>query len=72
MPLRGDEQYVEIEGTLKRRTAKAILISTEDGEGWVARSCVHFSTDRAVDDMKDGEEGIFKIMEWVAEKNGFI
>lgn len=66
------EDYVEIEGTLKKRTAKAILIETEMGEGWVARSCCHFATDKAADEMDLGDAGQFKIMRWVAEERGFV
>lgn len=70
MPLSGDEKYVTVEATLKRRTARAILLRTELAEGWVARSCIHFTTDRAIDAMDDGDAGEFKIMQWVAEKTG--
>lgn len=71
MPLRGDEKYVDIDGTLVRKTRAAILIRTDLVEGWVPRSCVHFSTDKAVDDMADEEDGQFKIMRWLAEERGF-
>jgi hypothetical protein len=66
------DNYIVVHGTLKRSTTKAILIEVGDVEAWVPRSCCHFSTDRFVDDMTLGEEAEFKIMEWVAEKNGFI
>ena len=72
MPLRGDESYVEIEGKLKRKTRAGILIETELAEGWVPRSCVHFSTDKAIDDLDIGDEYQFKIMQWVAEDRGFV
>ena len=72
MPLRGDESYVTVQGKLKKLTQKAILIETELAEGWVARSCCHFTTDRAVDDMEIGTDAEFKIMEWVANQRGFI
>lgn len=70
--LKGDERYVTVQGTLKRKTPKAILITTEAGEGWVARSCIAFTTDKAVDDMNYGDEGEFRVMEWAAEKVGLI
>lgn len=72
MAFRSDETYVTVLGTLRRRTAKAALIETELGEGWVARSCCHFTTDRSIEAMALGDEGEFQIMEWVAEKNGLI
>lgn len=72
MPLSGDERYVEVEGKLKKRSAKAILIETELASGWVPRSCVHFSTDKMVDDMDLGDEASFKIMQWVATDRGLI
>lgn len=70
--LRGDEKHVEVEGTLKKRTAKAALIETEHGEGWVARSCIHFLTDKAIDEAEIGDAMQFKIMEWVAKERGFV
>lgn len=72
MSIRGDESYVEIEGELVKRTAKAILIKTDLSDGWVARSCCHFTTDKAADKMVLGDSGIFKIMRWVAEERGFL
>jgi len=72
MAIRGDEKYVEIEGTLVRKTRAAIRIKTDLAEGWVPRSCVHFATDKMVDDMGDDEDAQFKIMRWVAEERGFV
>ena len=72
MPLRGDEEYVEIDATLTGRTGKAIRIKNEFAEGWVPRSCVHYSTDTAVDRMDIGDDGLFKVMRWVAEERGLI
>ncbi len=72
MPLRGDERYVVVHGVLKRRTAKAVLIETDLGEGWIARSCIHFATDKAVDDMDLGDAAEFRVMEWAANDKGLI
>jgi hypothetical protein len=72
MPLSGDEKYVMVQGTLRGRTARGVEIETVFGTGWVGRSCLHFITDQAVDKMDIGDEGEFRIMEWVATKNGFI
>lgn len=72
MGIRGDERYVTVQGTLKKRTDKAILIETDLGEGWVPRSCIHFMTDQAVNEMDLGDEGEFRVMEWVANDRGLI
>lgn len=72
MAIRGDEIYVTIQGRLKRITPRAINIEVDGLDGWVPRSCIHFSTDKAVDDMSEGDEGEFKIMEWVASDRGFV
>lgn len=72
MGLRGDEKYTRLDGTLKKRTAKAALIATDIGEGWVPRSCMHFATDKAIDEMEIDQDGEFQIMEWVAEREGLI
>lgn len=72
MALRGDENYVKIQGTLVRRTVKGVLIRTDAAEGWVARQCVHFTTDQAIDKADDGAEMEFRIMEWAANKEGLI
>lgn len=63
-----DENYLTVHGRMMARTAKAVRIKTEHGEGWIARSCIHFATDAAVDHMDRGQEGDFKIMEWAARK----
>lgn len=67
-----DENYLLVQGTMMAATAKAVLIKTELGEGWVARSCIHAATDSAIDRMKRGDEGEFKIMEWAARDKGLI
>jgi len=72
MALRGDETYVRLNGRLKRRTDKAAMIETDIGEGWVPRSCMHFATDKAIDDMELGQEAEFQIMEWVAEREELV
>lgn len=66
------DNYVTLEGTLVRKTPAAILIRVGGAEGWVPRSCVHFGTDKAIDDMQAGDEGEFKIMEWLAGDRGFL
>lgn len=66
------DNYVTVQGVLKRKTDKAALIETDYGEGWVPRSCIHFATDQMIDDMDEEEEGEFRIMEWVAEDKGLI
>lgn len=72
MPLRGDEKYVDVEGKLKKRTRAAIKIETDLATGWVPRSCIHFATDKMVDDMDIDDDASFKIMLWVAEDRGFV
>ena len=72
MALKGDEKYVTVHGTLAGRTKKAIRVETVTGSGWVPRSCIHFSTDKAVDDMDVGDEAEFKIMQWVADDRGLV
>lgn len=72
MSVRGDESYVTLEGTLVDKREKAIQLEIDDVTAWVPRSCCHFSTDSAVDRMNLGDQGSFKIMEWVATDRGFI
>jgi len=72
MMLRGNERFVEVEGTLEKRTSRGILLETELGRGWIGRSCLGYATDVAVDTMRIGEKGRFRVMKWVAEKNGLI
>ncbi len=72
MAYRGDEDYVEVEGVFKGATDKAVKIDVGGEEAWVARSTLAWSCDQQVTNMKKGDSYTFKMMEWVAEKNGFI
>lgn len=67
-----DEKYVRVTAKLKARSFKAILLVVEESDGWVARSCISYSSDRKADHMQIGDEGEFEIMEWVAKQRGFI
>lgn len=65
-----DENYLRLEGVLKAKTERGVLIETADGEGWVARSCLHAATDEAVKESVTGREMEFQVMEWAARKAG--
>ncbi len=62
-----DVETVELEGTIKYRTAKAVLIDVGDGEEvWIPESQI-------VDEYED-DEGlmVFTIPEWLAIEKGLV
>lgn len=67
------EEYVTVTATLKARTDKAALLEDAKGNGgWVPRSCMHFLTDKAIQNAAIGDEIEGRIMEWIAEQKGLI
>lgn len=71
----GRDEYVTVTARLKARTAKAVLLNVgKDVErgGWVPRSCLHFMSDKAVQEASLEDELELRIMEWVAEQRGLI
>jgi hypothetical protein len=68
------EDYVTVDCLLSARTPKAVLLLCKEtgARGWVPRSCLHFSSDKAVDGSAIGDELELKMMEWVAGQRGFL
>jgi len=69
---RGNEHYVELIGTLEKRTLHAVLIKTPLGAGWIARSFLSYRTNTAVDMMREGDKSQFRVMEWAAQTRGLM
>lgn len=71
----GRDEYVTVEATLEARTAKAALLNVgkDVGRGgWVPRVCLHFMSNKAVDEASIGDELELRVMEWVAEDRGLL
>ena len=51
-----------------RETDKAILVSDGTTELWVPKSVLHDNSEV----YSDGDEGDLVVLEWWAEKNGFL
>lgn len=69
------DKYVTIEARLMAKTAKGALLkraSDADGGGWVPRSCLHFSADKAIDDAALGDTLEIRVMEWIAEEKDLL
>lgn len=64
----GDEVQV-IEGTIQRKTAKALLIKFLNGQDeWIPKSTIRNTYNEAMLDQKQ----VFEIDTWVLEKNGVL
>ena len=66
------DEYVTVEATLRAVSPDAVLLETEDMEGWVPRSCLHGADDIALRAMTIGSEHGFQIRQWFAKKKGFV
>ena len=69
------DEYVTVTATMRKRTAKAVLLDIGDGVSrgaWVPRSCLHFMSDKAVDDAALDDELELRVREWIAEREGLI
>lgn len=62
----GSEAHAMGQGKCKRDTEKALLITIDDKDVWVPKSCVH--DDSEVYEV--GHEGEVVVKRWWAEKNG--
>lgn len=68
--MRDHEEYVDCEVLFKHFTDKAILVSQNDEELWIPRSCLAWSSDTAVDGkFKRGDIVILRVAQWFAQKN---
>lgn len=66
------DDYVIFDATLKARTAKALLLDTPSGDGWVPRSCLHAATDGDADKAEIGDTIRIRCREWIARERGLI
>lgn len=66
---KSEERYVTISTTFLKATDKAIQIDTTEGDKWIARSCLHYSSDQEVDVWRRGDEVEIQVFHWVAEKH---
>lgn len=69
------DSYVGVSVILRRRTAKAVLVSPfadQDESAWIPRSCIHGTDDRVLDAVALGDELTLRMFEWIAERENLL
>lgn len=66
------DEYVRINATVRAISPDAVLLETEDAEGWIPRSCLHGGDDALLRELTVGSEREFQVREWLARKKGFV
>lgn len=65
------ERYVLVLAKLVRKNMRSFIFENEEGdEVVVGRSCIHGVDEVAIADACDGDEIEFRVMAWLAEKEG--
>lgn len=70
-PRRDEDEAVELEVTVRAKTAKAIMISCEAAdvdEQWIPLSCVTW--EKGDVELKRGETGTLHVAKWFAKREG--
>lgn len=66
------ESYVSVTATLLARSPKAALLKNDEGQGWVARSCIHGADEGGINAADIGDEITLRMFEWVANDKGLL
>lgn len=67
----GDD-YIDIDAKVLAIREKAVMLETDEGKGWMPRSCMHASSDIVLNNMSVGEETTFRVREWKAVDMGLV
>ena len=63
------DTYAKIDCVFVRCTSKAVLITANEGEHWIPRSCIHGADEQTLDDASYGDEINLRIFEWLADRD---
>lgn len=64
------ESYVKIEATFIAKTDMAVFVAWDEDQSWIPRSCLSYSCDQRVGNLKRHEQFQLEVAEWMANQHG--